>query len=194
MFKTYFDSNPTGVCQSRHGALCSSISSLHCTRSKCSSIRCIVLNVSKIIQGKQSRLCGACASQPKASDEIDGAHPNPPHLHAGGLHHISWQFHIVLIHKFTPYPFKFHIVSFHNFKHFSHQRMELLLEKTPPEDVRSDVLPMVYRALESGVSQIQELCLSIIPSFAGNLKFLPWVISAIFLLLSYSSWLLAKDC
>ena len=51
--------------------------------------------------------------------------------------------------------------------------MELLLEKTPPEDVRSDVLPMVYRALESGVSQIQELCLSIIPSFAGNLKFLP---------------------
>jgi len=49
------------------------------------------------------------------------------------------------------------------------QRMELLLEKTPPEDVRSDVLPMVYRALESGVSQIQELCLSIIPSFAGLL-------------------------
>ena len=46
--------------------------------------------------------------------------------------------------------------------------MELLLEKTPPEDVRSDVLPMVYRALESGVSQIQELCLSIIPSFAGR--------------------------
>ena len=48
--------------------------------------------------------------------------------------------------------------------------MELLLEKTPPEDVRSDVLPMVYRALESGVSQIQELCLSIIPSFAGRFK------------------------
>jgi len=47
--------------------------------------------------------------------------------------------------------------------------MELLLEKTPPENVRSDVLPMVYRALESGVSQIQELCLSIIPSFAGLL-------------------------
>ena len=49
--------------------------------------------------------------------------------------------------------------------------MELLLEKTPPEDVRSDVLPMVYRALESGVSQIQELCLSIIPSFAGRFYF-----------------------
>ena len=51
--------------------------------------------------------------------------------------------------------------------------MELLLEKTPPEDVRSDVLPMVYRALESGVSQIQELCLSIIPSFAGSFNFRP---------------------
>jgi len=49
------------------------------------------------------------------------------------------------------------------------QRMELLLDKTPPEDVRTDVLPMVYRALESGVSQIQELCLSVIPSFAGLL-------------------------
>jgi len=49
------------------------------------------------------------------------------------------------------------------------QRMELLLDRTPPEDVRTDVLPMVYRALESGVSQIQELCLSVIPSFAGLL-------------------------
>ena len=60
------------------------------------------------------------------------------------------------------------ITSSHNSTHFLNQRMELLLEKTPAEDVRSDVLPMVYRALESGVSQIQELCLSIIPSFAGN--------------------------
>ena len=47
------------------------------------------------------------------------------------------------------------------------QRMELLLDRTPPDDVKSDVLPMVYRALESNVCQIQELCLSIIPSFAG---------------------------
>ena len=68
---------------------------------------------------------------------------------------------------------KFHIVSPYYFAHFCNQRMELLLEKTPPEDVRSDVLPMVYRALESGVSQIQELCLSIIPSFAGNFDFCP---------------------
>merc|ERR1719318_1358933 len=49
------------------------------------------------------------------------------------------------------------------------QKMDLLLEKTPPEDVKTDVLPMVYRALESNVSQIQELCLSIIPNFAGLL-------------------------
>jgi len=49
------------------------------------------------------------------------------------------------------------------------QRMDLLLEKTPAQDVKTDVLPMVYRALESNVSQIQELCLSIIPNFAGLL-------------------------
>ena len=50
--------------------------------------------------------------------------------------------------------------------------MDLLLEKTPPEDVKTDVLPMVYRALGSNVSQIQELCLSIIPSFAGKKIFM----------------------
>lgn len=49
------------------------------------------------------------------------------------------------------------------------QRMDLLLEKTPSEDIKSDVLPMVYRALGSNVSQIQELCLSIIPNFAGTI-------------------------
>ncbi len=48
------------------------------------------------------------------------------------------------------------------------QRMELLLSKTPPADVKSDVLPMIYRALESDASQIQELCLSILPGFAGS--------------------------
>lgn len=47
------------------------------------------------------------------------------------------------------------------------QRMDLLLEKTPAEDIKTEVLPMVYRALGSNVSQIQELCLSIIPNFAG---------------------------
>ena len=48
------------------------------------------------------------------------------------------------------------------------QRMEMLLSKTPAADVKSDVLPMIYRALESDTAQIQELCLSIIPGFAGN--------------------------
>jgi len=51
------------------------------------------------------------------------------------------------------------------------QRMEMLLSKTPPADVKSDVLPMVYRALEADTAQIQELCLSIIPGFAGLLEF-----------------------
>jgi len=49
------------------------------------------------------------------------------------------------------------------------QNMELLLEKTPKDDVKSDVLPMLYRALECDVSQIQELCLAILPEFAGLL-------------------------
>ena len=48
------------------------------------------------------------------------------------------------------------------------QRMEMLLSKPPPADVKSDVLPMVYRALEADTAQIQELCLSIIPGFAGS--------------------------
>jgi hypothetical protein len=51
------------------------------------------------------------------------------------------------------------------------QRMEMLLSKTPPTDVKNDVLPMIYRALESETTQIQELCLSIIPGFAGKNKF-----------------------
>lgn len=47
------------------------------------------------------------------------------------------------------------------------QKMDLLLKLTPAEDVKSDVLPMLYRALESDAQQIQELCLSIIPTFAS---------------------------
>ena len=56
----------------------------------------------------------------------------------------------------------------------------MLLCKTPASDVKSDVLPMIYRALESETAQIQELCLSIIPGFAGML-FEPRVHSALFL-------------
>lgn len=52
------------------------------------------------------------------------------------------------------------------------QRMELLLQKTPAEDVKSDVLPMIYRALDAEASpQIQELCLSVIPSFASLIDY-----------------------
>lgn len=52
------------------------------------------------------------------------------------------------------------------------QRMELLLQKTPADDVKSDVLPMIYRALEAEAApQIQELCLSVIPSFASLIDY-----------------------
>lgn len=47
------------------------------------------------------------------------------------------------------------------------QNMDLLLKLTPAEDIKSDVLPMLYRALESDAQQIQELCLNILPTFAS---------------------------
>jgi len=45
--------------------------------------------------------------------------------------------------------------------------MEMLLQKTPPDITKSDVLPLIYGSLESDSAQVQELCLSIIPSFAS---------------------------
>jgi len=51
------------------------------------------------------------------------------------------------------------------------QRMELLLKLTPADQVRSDVLPMVFRALESDAQQIQELCLTVLPTFAGLIDY-----------------------
>nr|CAG4651596.1 EOG090X018J [Triops cancriformis] len=52
------------------------------------------------------------------------------------------------------------------------QKMELLLQKTPAEDVKADVLPMIYRAIEAeSPMQIQELCLSIIPTFAALIDY-----------------------
>lgn len=51
------------------------------------------------------------------------------------------------------------------------QKMELLLKLTPPEDVKTDVLPMLYRALESDAQQIHELCLSVIPTFASLIDY-----------------------
>ncbi|CRK88468.1 CLUMA_CG002209, isoform A [Clunio marinus] len=51
--------------------------------------------------------------------------------------------------------------------HLFMTKMDLLLKLTPAEDVKTDVLPMLYRALESDAQQIQELCLSILPTFAS---------------------------
>lgn len=51
------------------------------------------------------------------------------------------------------------------------QKMELLLKLTPAEEVKTDVLPMLYRALESDAQQIQELCLSILPTFASMIDY-----------------------
>lgn len=47
--------------------------------------------------------------------------------------------------------------------------MELLLKLTPPEDIQQHVLPMLYRGLDSDTPQIHELCLSVLPTFAGLL-------------------------
>ena len=57
----------------------------------------------------------------------------------------------------------------------------MLLSKTPASDVKSDVLPMIYRALESDTAQIQELCLSIIPGFAGTHLDLSFFLDSAFL-------------
>ncbi|KAI5726365.1 hypothetical protein M8J76_001330 [Diaphorina citri] len=51
------------------------------------------------------------------------------------------------------------------------QKMEILLKLTPPEQVKSEVLPLLYRALESDSQQIQELCLSILPSLANLIEY-----------------------
>ncbi|XP_033017431.1 SCY1-like protein 2 isoform X3 [Lacerta agilis] len=51
------------------------------------------------------------------------------------------------------------------------QKMDLLLTKTPPEEIKNSVLPMVYRALEAPSIQIQELCLNIIPTFANLIDY-----------------------
>eukprot|EP00064_Thunnus_orientalis_P006463 superscaffoldBa00000672_g6481 len=51
------------------------------------------------------------------------------------------------------------------------QKMDLLLTKTPAEEIKNSVLPMVYRALEAPSVQIQELCLNIIPTFANLIEY-----------------------
>lgn len=47
--------------------------------------------------------------------------------------------------------------------------MELLLKLTPAEDIQQHVLPMLYRGLDCESPQVHELCLGILPTFAGLL-------------------------
>ena len=49
------------------------------------------------------------------------------------------------------------------------QKMEILLKLTPAQDVQRHVLPMLYRGLDSNAPQVHELCLSVLPTFAGLL-------------------------
>lgn len=49
------------------------------------------------------------------------------------------------------------------------QRMELLLKLTPAEDIQQHVLPMLYRGLDCESPQVHELCLGVLPTFAGLL-------------------------
>ncbi|KAK9875014.1 hypothetical protein WA026_005824 [Henosepilachna vigintioctopunctata] len=49
------------------------------------------------------------------------------------------------------------------------QNMELLLKMTPADSIQQDVLPMLYRGLDCDVVKIHELCLSVLPTFAGML-------------------------
>ncbi|XP_028397554.1 SCY1-like protein 2 isoform X2 [Dendronephthya gigantea] len=51
------------------------------------------------------------------------------------------------------------------------KKMDLLLTKTPKEAVQFHVLPMVFQALEAPSDQVQELALTIIPSFAKMIEY-----------------------
>lgn len=45
--------------------------------------------------------------------------------------------------------------------------MELLLKLSPPEDIKSDILPMLYKTLELDSKPVHETCLLVIPSLAA---------------------------
>lgn len=50
------------------------------------------------------------------------------------------------------------------------QRMELLLKLTPAAEVQQEVLPILYRGIDCDTPQIHEMCLNILPTFAGLLN------------------------
>lgn len=51
------------------------------------------------------------------------------------------------------------------------QQMNLILKKTQPVLIKEHVFPMVFRALESSHTQIQELCLLNLPAFVSMLDY-----------------------
>ncbi|XP_059155505.1 SCY1-like protein 2 isoform X2 [Physella acuta] len=51
------------------------------------------------------------------------------------------------------------------------QNMNLLLSKTPTQQIQTYVFPLIFSALESDSPQIQELCLHIIPTFADLIEY-----------------------
>jgi len=51
------------------------------------------------------------------------------------------------------------------------QKMDLLLKKTSPDDVKRYILPMIITSLEANSSQLQELCVSILPTFANMVDY-----------------------
>lgn len=51
------------------------------------------------------------------------------------------------------------------------QKMELLLKKTGKEEVKSFVLPLIFRALEAPSHQIQELVIGVIPDFVHMIDY-----------------------
>ena len=51
------------------------------------------------------------------------------------------------------------------------QKLDVLLAKTPLDDLKSHLFPMLYKALDSQDLKIQELCLKVIPTFAVHVDF-----------------------
>lgn len=51
------------------------------------------------------------------------------------------------------------------------KKMDILLKLTPSDDIKINVLPMLYRSLECDMPQMQELCLNILPTFSSLLDY-----------------------
>lgn len=51
------------------------------------------------------------------------------------------------------------------------QKTELMMKLTPADEVKTEVLPMLFRAIECNSQQVQELCLSVIPTFASLIDY-----------------------